>query len=568
MRWIRKIILYGLLLTNIVASAAPLPVTPVEIPASVNSSVVRKRIQGQLPSPKTGGAFVQHISEEKTPASLAAEKIHFKLTHVEFKGNTVYSNSELEKNFRPWYDKTISLKQFEDLTQDITNKYRADGYILSRAILPPQVIKNGVVTIQVIEGYISKVEIQGDMGTAIYWIRQYEDRITQMRPLQFHLLERYILLMNDMSGLTIKAVIVQSKDIPGSANLRLIAERHLITGYLSYDNYGTRYLGPQETTVGANFNSVFLPGDLNAFRVVGTAQTTQMMFYEYVHSNPIGIDGLNYSIGGNYTDTKPGFTLSNLDIISHSLFLFSELSDSVKRTPSANFITHGRFIYENVTSALLGAPFYVDRVRSVNFGGKIDAIDGWNGVNNIGLDLEKGLLILGNQQNPNESRPKGDPNYTKWMINASHLQQIGSRFSILAALTGQYSYNPLMASNQFAYGGSDFGRGYDPAEIIGDDGVGAKFEFRMDTAPEWKLLNTVQYYVFYDGGAIWNRDNTDLPFRQSAFSAGVGARISFMPFLSGNVFLAKPLTRPVAVLKLLNENPNQFRGFFQINASL
>lgn len=549
-----------------IADAAPI-ISPAAIPSSVNSSVVRKRIQGQLPSPQPGAAPVQQIEEKKSPETLAAEKIHFTLTKINFKGNTVYSTAELENIYRPYYEKNISLKKLQDLTEEITKKYRNDGYVLSRAILPPQTIKNGIVEVQVVEGYISNVDIKGETGTSMYLLKQYAEQIKQMKPLQFHTFERDMLLINDMSGMTVKAVIVPSKNIPGSADLTLVCERQIMTSYVSYDNYGTRYLGPQETTVGANFNSVFLPGDTNAFRVVGTAQTTQMMFYEYVHSNPIGIEGYRYTIGGNYTDTNPAFTLNDLDIIGHSLFMFMQLDKAVMRTRATNFITHGRFIYENVTSTLLGAPFYVDRVRAVNFGGKIDTVDSWHGLNYIGLDLEKGLLILGNQYNINESRPKGDPNYTKWMINVSRLQALGNRFSFLLAMTGQYSYNPLEASNQFSYGGPDFGRGYDPSEIIGDDGVGVKFEIRMDTAPEWKLLNTVQYYMFYDGGAIWNRDNTDLPYRQSAFSAGVGARINFMPFLSGNVFLAKPLTRPVAVLSQENVNPNQFRGFFQVTAS-
>ena len=46
------------------------------------------------------------------------------------------------------------------LAQEITSKYGNDGYVLSRAIVPPQQLNpNGaIVHIEVVEGYIDKVE--------------------------------------------------------------------------------------------------------------------------------------------------------------------------------------------------------------------------------------------------------------------------------------------------------------------------------------------------------------------------------------------------------------------------
>jgi len=54
----------------------------------------------------------------------------------------------------------ITVAELQQIVQDITNYYRNNGYILSRAVLPPQHVANGVVYVQVIEGYIDHVKVR------------------------------------------------------------------------------------------------------------------------------------------------------------------------------------------------------------------------------------------------------------------------------------------------------------------------------------------------------------------------------------------------------------------------
>ncbi len=551
-------------------SASQLSTAREQIPSTVDSGVVGNRLQGKLlPAFKPAGKFVNEMQEQKTPENAAAEKIHFKLSNVSIKGNTVLPSAELLAIFKPYINTTISLAKLQELVTDVTKKYREAGYVLSRAILPPQTIKNGAVQVQVIEGFISKVNITGNPGLALSLLKEYGEQIKQMKPLQFKKLERDMLLMDDLVGISVKSVITPSKDIPGSADLTLVVDRQPVTAFASYDNLGTRYLGPQETTVGFSLNSVLFPGDTNAFRAVTTAQTTQLQFYEITHAQPIGINGTQIVLGGNYSNTKPGFLLRGFDVIGRSFSLFGDLSNAVLRTRSENILLHSGFNYQNVSSTILGTPFYFDRIRSLILGAKFDAVDSWHGANNLGVDLEHGFKIMGAHFDPaTQSRPEGVPNFTKYTVKLSRLQGISSRFSLLAAFQVQYAFNPLLATEQYAYGGADFGRGYDPSSIIGDDGLAGKLELRMDTAPELRFLQQIQYYAFYDGGMIWNRDTTNLPAKQSAFSTGFGARFGFMPNLSGNLFIAKPLTLKVATLQASGQNATRCRVFFQITANI
>jgi hemolysin activation/secretion protein len=533
-----------------------------------NPGLVQKNLQN---NPQKQKSLPSNLVEQKKMAPSAPpgfEKIHFKLAKVILKGNTLYPTNELLAIFAPSINHTISLADFQGMVDEITKKYRSAGYILSHAIIPPQVINHGVITVQIIEGFISEVVVEGDVGPTKTLLEKYGQRITRLRPFQISYLERYMLLMNDLPGMIVKSVISPSKTVPAGARLELVAQRQKLQWSVSYDNYGTRYLGPQEIGVRAQLNSLFMAGDSNSFRYVTVPHMTEMNYMEFVHTNPIGSNGLRYTLGGNYTNTHPLFVLSPFDIVGHNIYLYTDLTYPLLRTRSADIYVHATFDYQNVVSTLLSTLFYIDRMRPLNIGVNLDGVDKWQGVNTLGASIEHGFNIMGANQHFLQSRPLGVSNYTKAMLNASRIQWINERFSLYGAFTGQYSCNPLLASAQFAYGGPDFGRGYDPSEIVADEALAAKMELRMNSALGWKYLNEMQYYAFYDGGILWNRDGVNQLPKQSATSTGLGARFYFIPQLYGNFYVAYPLTHNVGVFEVIGDNRRPVRTFFQLVLSV
>lgn len=535
-------------------------------PNFIDPGRVGQQIQQSVPSkPKlTPQPQLPKYSEPATKEG----KIHFKLSKVVFKGNTVYSQKELEQIFKSSLNHDVSLVDLQGLVHDITTKYRTDGYILSRAILPPQVIKNGLVQIQIIEGFISDVEVKGDPGRAKALLEAYGKHIMQVRPLQINTLERYALLANDLPGYSVKMVINPSKNVPGGADLTFVTARKVASAYMAYDDYGTRYIGPNEVSLGASLYSILAPGDNNTLRLATTSRMREMQYAEFDHAQPLGTKGLRLLVGANYNQTKPAFVLTPAEIVGRNTLIFGDLSYPWIRDRDKNIVFHLGFNYQNVISTLLGSPFYQDRIRSMVLGGTFDNVDHWHGVNSLGLDMVQGFSIMGADPHVEQSRINGQTTYTRFVLSASRLQGLTQRFSLYGAFKGQYSFESLLATEQFGAGGSEYGRGYDPSEIVGDRGVSGKLELRMDTAPELRLLQSVQYYAFFDAGEIWNIDTVNLPAKQDLTAAGIGARFSFIPQVTGNLYLAKPLSKKVSTLVILGENPNQARIFFQIVASV
>jgi hemolysin activation/secretion protein len=135
-------------------------------------------------------------------------------------------------------------------------------------------------------------------------------------------------------------------------------------------------------------------------------------------------------------------------------------------------------------------------------------------------------------------------------------------------LKGQYSFESLLAAEQYPYGGIDLGRGYDIAELLGDRAIAGTVEARYDISIQKIHLANLEFYAFYDFGKVWNLGFvSSLPLNQSATSTGVGARFYFNRYVSGNITWAQPLTKQVAAEELIGRGRLP-RTFFSIVASL
>ena len=65
-------------------------------------------------------------------------------------------------------------------------------------------------------------------------------------------------------------------------------------------------------------------------------------------------------------------------------------------------------------------------------------------------------------------------------LTVSRMQPLFDRFSILAAVYGQYALTPLLVSELCGYGGRLFGRGFDPSQFVCDSCIEVLYELRYD----------------------------------------------------------------------------------------
>ena len=118
----------------------------------------RERERFVTPAPplsQPGGPMVVLPS---TVPPTGAEKINVNIRDICIKGATVYTKDQLAPLFAGLIGHDVPVQALYDLAKAITAKYGADGYVLSRAIVPPQQFPphGAVPCLQVIEGYVKQ----------------------------------------------------------------------------------------------------------------------------------------------------------------------------------------------------------------------------------------------------------------------------------------------------------------------------------------------------------------------------------------------------------------------------
>lgn len=511
--------------------------------------------------------------EKPSPLAEQAKKIKFKLNGIILEGNHVYSTQQLSPIYKKDLHKTITVAELFNIVQGITNYYRNNGYIISRAILPPQHVKNGVVRIRIIEGYIGKVDVGGNPGNTRCLVQAMGNHIKECPPLELKRMEKYLLLENEIPSTQVKAVLSPSKTQTGAADLTLMTETKPIVGYISYDNYGTRYIGPQQMTANLGFNSFINSGDSAQFTMTKTPKGGELTYNDINYNTPIDDRGDRWLVGGTRAHTHPLFILQPVQIDGLNDNYYTTINYPIIRSRTQSLTLRTGFNYLDSRVTTFDQLLYADHLRNLDLGGTYNFSDRWYGSNLISGDYRQGLPIWGYSSDTNPdtaqtSRPGGHGNYAKFALQASRLQAVKGPFSLYAIISGQWTFVPLLASEQFTFGGPILGRGYDVAELIGDRGLAGSLEARYDLSLEKIWLRDLQLYVFYDAGEVWNlKFIGGVPRKISGTSTGIGARFFFDKYISGNFMWTQTLTKQVAAEELIGDGRRP-RVFFSVVASL
>lgn len=474
----------------------------------------------------------------------------FTLKGIEVRGATVYPVSELTESGNSMVGQKVTLSQVDSVANAIAQRYREDGYLLVVAGVQDKAPSNGVVVIHVVEGYIQNVIIEGkveadERGKKL--LSEISGKITQERPLKAATLERYLLLIDDLPGVTAKGV-VRKGDGRGKAELLVVMDHKKYEASAEINNRGTRFIGPTQLQATAAANSLLGWYERTLFRFVTAFSTEELRFFDFQHEEQLDSEGTKLKFYASHTTVHPGDELKILDIDGESTSFDIQVESPILRSRKENFTPRARFSYRDSDSDTLGVRIYRDRIRALRAGAAYDTADKWDGVNVFDAEVSQGLDGLGaTNDGAGRSRIDGEHSFTKANLDINRLQPLPHNFSILTSFTGQYAFDPLLSAEEFAIGGVAYGSAYDPSELSGDHGAAAKIELRWADAVNKEGLDSYQLYTYYDIGSIWQKDPpVGVVHQKSMASAGIGVRGNFSEHLSGSLEVAKPLTRDVA----------------------
>ena len=431
------------------------------------------------------------------------------------------------------------------MAEKLTARYRNDGYILSQVVVPAQTVDGGVVRLEAIEGHVAAVRVEGASERVTQNILEHANKIKASRPLTSATLERYLLLINDLPGVFARGVLASSKSQQGASDLVIQVTPRIFSAGLSTDNRGSRSLGPRRALADAEVYYPLGMGARSGLRLVTTGNG-ELAYGVLSHDQWLGSEGGKLGVSYSVSRSKPeemAIIPLNLETASNSLNI--SYSHPLKRSREENLYLRATLGIHDRETKIFGIRDTEDHLRSIRLGLTYDKADTLAGINTLDIEYSHGLKGNGASKNndPFLSRPQGRVDYAKATLYAARLQSIGGGWSALAAFNGQYAFTNLLASELFGFGGEQFGRGYDPSELVGDHGIALKFELRYSGAVAGGAYTA---YGFYDVGEVRQRNPGGLEAATSAASSGMGIRLNFGRHLSGVAEFAKPLTKQVA----------------------
>lgn len=502
---------------------------------------------------------------ETQPPISGKTAVTFVLRGVEIEDSSVYPAGTFSKIYEKEIGKSITLKQAQEIAAKITARYRNDGYILSQAIIPQQNLSGNILHIRVVEGYIDKVILENDnqKRDRRNLIAEYAKKIRNERPTNIHTLERYMLLINDLPGVSAQSVIQPSPSIPGAADLAITVKNKAVDANFTSDNRGDKYLGPYQEQVSIAENSLAGLGERTIFGFINTLPEGEMHYGSIQHEEQLDSEGTKLTLLASSVKTEPGDSLSILDLKGISDDLTATISHPFIRSRMDNLTVRVAFDAHDTENDALGEELNADRVRSGRLGLNYNITDPWGGVNLADVSISKGLAWPGaTDAGTDRTRANGDQEYTKSNINFTRLQDLPANFSFLTAAEAQLTNQPLLQSEQMTLGGTDYGRAYDTGEIAGDAGVAGKAELRYSHMLSNEWLKSYQLYSYYDVGTLHTNDATPgTEAEQSLASTGAGVRLNLIANIYGYTEVDFPLTRNVA-----SENDKAPRVFFSLSA--
>lgn len=484
-----------------------------------------------------------------TPAPPVGGGLRFVLEGVIIEGSTLYPEERLLAPFQPLMGKPVTISDVWRVAREIEKLYREDGWFLTRAIVPAQTVRDGRIHLRIVEGFVEQVRIEGDVGDTASLIEETLRPVTEQRPLALATLERALLLVNDIPGVSASGLLRPAAQQVGAAELVVVAERKPFDASLVVDNMGDDFTGRRQLSLGVGSNAWTRFGErigLIGFITDPGADRNQWVG-QIATSWRFGGDGLALETVYSYGRSNPGGDVRQFDFDSRTTLIGAAFAYPFVRSRSFSLL--GRLGIEAIdTDAdadqdfFPGGEFSRDKLRVLTVASEIELRDPLGGANSIAAGLRQGLPILDatRRSDENKSRADGTGEATVLRAGIARTQPLPLNLSLYTNLAGQYAFTQLLSNEEFTLGGTRFGRGYDFDELSGDNGIGGTAELRYSLPLNLPYLEAVQLFSFFEGGQIWNSGDGD---DGSLASTGGGIRI----FPIGKVLLelqaAQPLTR-------------------------
>jgi hemolysin activation/secretion protein len=441
-------------------------------------------------------------------------------------GNTVFSAKELSEVTAPYTNREVTSVDLETLRLALTLYYVNRGYVTSGAIIPDQTITDGVVTIQIIEGKLQSIEVEGNKW---FYSRYFERRIALAAgpPLNVNALqERLQLLQTDPRIQRLNAELRPGVTLGESIlNLR-VTEANPFKAWLEFNNFQSPTVGAEQGLVTVAHQNLTGWGDTLSLQYGRSRGVDPLLNFRYA----VPVTARDTTLSAHYR--RFDFAVQEdpfepLDIENQAEIIGVSIRQPLYRTLQQEFAVALTAEHETNKTFLLGQPFEfvpgatngVFRVSVLRFSQEWVHQTGTQVISALSR-FSFGIGVLGATATGNPAFADG--RFFSWLGEAQWARQIQPlRMQLLARSVLQLSNDHLFPLEQIAVGGRYSVRGYREYTLVRDNAFLASFESRIPVLTSTVGRDLLYVVPFVDVGRSWDT-TVPTPDPKTLASVGLG----------------------------------------------
>lgn len=486
--------------------------------APPGAGTLSRQLEREQPPRPANAAPEIRVEQGSAAPTATADQQKILVNRLHVSGANLYSESTLLALTGFAAPRELTLSALRAMAAKITAHYRAHGYFLAQAYLPAQEIKQGTVTIAVLEGQYGKVTVRNQGKLSDDLTHSVADGLDSGDTIAIAPLERRILLLSDIPGINVKSTLVPGASVGASDLIIDVMPGQRYTGSIDADNQGNRYTGANRLGATANINNLSGHGDVLSARVLTSG--SGLHYGRAAYQTQLGVARagvayahMTYRLGSDFESLRAH---GSVDIAS----LYG--SYPLIRSRSNNLAVQLNLDAKTFRDQADATSTLADRkahaaMLSLN-GDSRDGLGG-GGVNTYALtwttgsiDIESaGALVA------DAATARSNGHYDKLSLQATRLQSVTAATSLYAAVTAQLASKNLDTSEKMGLGGAYAVRAYPAGEAYGDQGYVLNLEARtwLPTLSA-HLPGQLQLIGFIDTGSV--------QLNKNAFAAGQNRR--------------------------------------------
>jgi len=466
-------------------------------------------------------------SDQKDEAAMAGILIK----EIVIEGNTVIDAETLNKLTEPYKNRELALEEMSELTDRITMTYQEKGYILARAYLPEQEIKDGILKISIAEGKIGKIKVSGYTHYKADVIKRYFSQQEELGVIKESLLEKGLLLSSNTPRVK-TTVVLKEGEKPGEVDVILDAKDSTSITFgvdmsIDFNNFGTDIVGKERYGTAIGITDHYWGSRLDIRGVTGNTLTDSALL---VLDWKLPLNSYGTQLGLNYLESNyaVGKDLADLGMKGRSQNHGASITHPIIKEKNMNLNFSFELARKYNKNIILEQARSLDELDLYTVAVNFDNLDRFLGKNIFSFRYAWGTVLPDSKLSP--SRLDADISFDKYTLNLARIQKIYGYTNIMLRAGAQYSDKRLLSMEEASVGGYGTVRGYDSSLYLGDSGYNLSAELMF--APPFiaektlfgqRIAQLVQFAVFYDHGGVFITD--ELSGESTHYLHGYGAGI-------------------------------------------